>query len=249
MITKYTKFLKILESSSEASKYNNVIDYTYLNQHCTIDNVIEVCQTAQKHNFYAVCILPEFVSVAKSQLEDTDIKVVTVINFPSGKDKPIENYKNCNTALVDGADEIDYVLNWQKLKNIKDRDDTESDEYKEISEDVREIVQACHSEGKVCKVIIETGELTYDEIKLACQIIMEVGADYIMTSTGYAKEGANIDKVKFLRSILRPEYKICASGGIKNIEDIKKFINYVDRIGTSSVINTDMLNLNFKKEY
>ena len=249
MITKYNKFVKILESSEEASKYNRIIDYEYLNQHCVTDNVIETCQTAKKHNFYAVCILPEFISIAKSQLEDTDIKVISVVNFPTGKNKPIENYNECNTALVDGADEINYVLNYEKLKKIKDKDDQEEENYVEILDNTREIVQLCHSEGKVCKIIVETSELTYDEIKLACQIVMETGADFVKTSTGYGKKGAEIDKVKFLRIILRPEYKIEVSGGIKNLDDIKQYINYVDRIGTSSVIDTDKLNLNLKTEY
>lgn len=243
MITKYIKFIKVLENSNESSQYNSIIDYSYLNQHSVIDNIIETCQIAKTHNFHGVCVLPEFVSVAKSQLEDTNIKVITVINFPTGKDKDIENYNNCNTALVDGADEIDYVLNYEKLKKIKDKDDVEDEIYKNILDSTWEIVHLCHSEGKICKVIIETSELTYDEINLACQIAMECGADFVKTSTGYGRKGADVDKVKFLRSILRPEYKIEVSGGIKNVDDIKKFINYADRIGTSSVIDTDKINL------
>lgn len=219
--------------------FNKMIDFTLLREDVDIDDIKKHCETAEENGYYAVCILPEFVSTAKAFCED--VVICTVISFPEGTDKTIKKIKDTDKAISDGAEEIDMVMNYKKLKELNEHD-VDSEEYQKIYndvlDDIRQVVQLCHKDGVVVKVIIESGDLTYDQVRIACEMCVEASADFVKTSTGFAKSGigAELDKVKYMRKILPDFMRIKASGGVRSEEQIRQFAQYVDRVGTSTAI-------------
>jgi deoxyribose-phosphate aldolase len=233
----YIKFNEFLNEGAdkEANKYNYLIDYTYVKADSNYEFVRQTVDTAIEKNFYAICVLPKYLSYAKGLLKDANIKLVTIIDFPDGDSKLIDKIKEVNDAVSDDVDEVDYVIDYKSVKNLT-KDSTEEDiqqVYDDIEKEIKEASYECHKNGVILKAVIETGILTYDEIKQVVEACVSGGVDYIMTSTGMNGNGAELDKVKFLRTILPDYIKIKVSGGIRNLEDIKKFLKYIDRIGTS----------------
>jgi len=227
MILDFKNF-KSLKENKTTIKYNNLIDFTILNDQASVDQIKEYCDIAKQYKFASVCVKPDNILYAKSFLEDSNVKVCTVISFPKGTDSTIEKIKECTKALSDGADEVDVVMNYTKLLK------KEEDAVEDITTELRELTELTHSEGKIIKVIIESGILTFDQIRTVCECCVEAGVDFVKTSTGYAKVGAELDKVKFMRKILPDYIKIKASGGIRTIETIEEYAPYVDRIGMSA---------------
>jgi len=238
MIHNFNSFKKLNESQNT---FNSMIDYTYLKENSTVDDIKQLCEEAVENNFYAVCVLPGSVGTAQAFLENTDVKVVTVISFPKGVDTTNNKVKETMKAISDGADEIDVVMDFNQLKELSTLDGEEYDDiYTELLEDIRYVTRACHSDGNILKVIIETDELNYNQIKIACEICVEAGADYVQTSTGYSKTvkpfSDKVDKIKYMSKILPDYMKIKISGGVRSIDQIDEVKPYVDRIGTSIVI-------------
>jgi len=242
------RHIKLFEQfKNDTSKYNQLIDYTYLREDANIDKIEEICKNAVENKFYSVCIRPEFVSYASNFLDGTGVKICTVVSFPNGEDKTQDKIIETQKSISNGADEIDVVMNWKLLqKSSKETDEEKKkDMIKRVYEDIRRITDVCHgADSVIIKVIIESGELTLEQVKTACELCTKAGVDFVKTSTGYASKGAEIDKVKFMRSILPDHIKIKASGGIRTLQDIEMFVNAgADRIGTSSnpaVIGTNI---------
>ena len=227
-----------VKGGPDPKRYNKIIDFTYLREDANIDKIEEVCKMAKENGFYSVCIRPDFVSYAVNFLEGSDIKIVTVVSFPKGDDKTQEKVVEAQKAISNGADEVDMVLNWKLLQKWSKESDDEkkTDLEQKLYDDIRKVTDVCHgSDSIVIKVIIESGELTLDQVKKACELCSKAGVDFVKTSTGYATKGAEIDKVRFMRSILPDHIKIKASGGIRTLQDIEAYVNAgADRIGTSS---------------
>ena len=250
MVKKYDKFIKEnldnpqviakpkLKGGPDPKRYNKLIDYTYLREDANVDKIEEVCKQAKENGFYSVCVRPDFVSYASNFLEGTDIKIVTVVSFPDGDDKTQEKVVKSQKSISNGADEVDMVMNWKMLQKMsKESDETKKQDLEQkIYDDIRKVADVCHgADSIVLKVIIESGELTLEQVKKACELCSKAGADFVKTSTGYAAKGAEIDKVRFMRSILPDHIKIKASGGIRTLQDIETFVNAgADRVGTSS---------------
>lgn len=253
MIIHYLDFLN--ENKNES--YNDIIDYTYLKEDISVDKIKEICDTAIEHKFHSVCVPPDYVSKAYGFLDDSDVKISTVINYPEGDGKIEKMIKEVNDVISSGADEIDFVMDYKELKEtttlediikskthkgemdeeeIKEENDKIQAKYDKIEGGINDIGNVCHKNGVVFKVIIETSELTYSEIKKACELCIRGGADFIMTSTGKASKGAELEKVKYLRRVTPDYIKIKASGGIRTMETAKKFYKFVDRIGTSVIL-------------
>ena len=238
MIHKFNNWKKINESKNN---FNYLIDYTYLKDNGTIDDIKSLCEEADEYGFHTVCVLPQFVGTAQAFLDDSKVKVCTVVSFPKGDDSTQNKVREAMKAITDGADEIDMVMDYKLVKELSL---TKGDEHTQINdkivEDVRSVARACHSDGNILKVIIEIEELNFAQIKLACDICVEAGSDFVKTSTGFSKTmkpfSDKLEKIKYMRKIL-PEYmKIKVSGGIRGIEQIEQVIPFVDRIGTSIII-------------
>ncbi|MGC1205697.1 MAG: deoxyribose-phosphate aldolase [Flavobacteriaceae bacterium] len=205
---------------------NNYIDHTLLKATATKNDIIKLCTEAKEYNFYSVCVNSCYVALAKSELNNTNVKVCSVIGFPLGAMSTKAKVDEAKTAINNGADEIDMVINIGLLKS-KDFDGV----WKDI-EAVKNIMP-----NHTLKVILETCYLEDLEIIKASELAIQSGADFIKTSTGFGTAGATIHDIKLMKRVAKNEIKIKASGGIKDTKTALEYINLgVQRLGTSSGI-------------
>lgn len=204
--------------------YNKYIDDTLLKQDATSSQIIVLCKEAKEYSFKSVCVNPDFVSLAKNELKDSDVLVCTVIGFPLGANTTATKVFETKDALNNGADEIDMVINVSKVKD---------NEYEYVKEEISKIKEVCGNH--TLKVILETCLLTKEEIKRVCLLAKEAGADFVKTSTGFSTYGAKVEDVKLMRETVGNEMGVKASGGIRTHQDMLDMINAgATRIGTSS---------------
>lgn len=207
---------------------NSYIDHTILKPTTTLAKIEKLCSEAIQYQFAAVCVPPLFVKKAKEILDNSIIKTATVIGFPFGYNAIEAKVAEIVLAMVDGADELDMVINISAIKN---------NDWNFIASEINTIMPIIKSKDKIIKVIIESGILTDDEIIKCCDIYGAAGVDYVKTSTGYAETGATLHAVELIRAHLADSIKIKASGGIKSYEFAKELIEAgADRIGCSSSV-------------
>lgn len=206
---------------------NKYVEHTLLKQDARKADLIKLFEEAKEYKFLGVCINPCYVKLAKENLKDTDVKVVTVIGFPLGANTTETKIFETIQAVKDGADEIDMVINVTKVK------DRETDF---LVEEIKLIKSACG--GKNLKVILETDLLTKDEIKYACECAIQGGADFVKTSTGFVKGGvgAKAEDVELMYNTVNSYgLQVKASGGIRDKESALAMIKAgATRLGTSS---------------
>ncbi len=203
------------------------IDHTVLKPATTKEEVIKVCSEAKEYGFFSVCINPYYVKLVKEELENSDVKVCSVIGFPLGASVSEIKAAEASKAIEDGADEIDMVINVGALKN-KD--------YDYVLADIKAVVDACKDKA-LLKVIIETCLLTDEEKVKACELSVEAGADFVKTSTGFSTGGATAEDIKLMRDTVGPNIGVKASGAVRDNETAMLMINSgASRIGASSSI-------------
>lgn len=231
-------FSYFIKEDNNKKTFNSIIEFTNIKDDLNVDTLKELCRVAEENEYYGICILPKYIALAANFIKKYQTKIITVVNFPNGKDKIKDILKEINGAIINGVDEIDMVFDYTRLKNVDDED--KADVYAELLSEVRRATELCHSNGKVIKIIIETGILSYTEIHDICEICSDASVDFIKTSTGLLRKDdeldTKLDKVKFIRNNISDNTGIKVSGGIRNSADVNKFRNYVDRIGTSVVI-------------
>ena len=181
------------------------IDHTLLRQTATWPEIKNLCREAIEYGFAAVCIPPLYVKKAKELLNNSPLKVATVIGFPFGYSAIEAKVAEIILAIVDGADELDMVVNISAIKNS---------DWEFIGNEINTIMPIVKNKNKIIKVIIESGVLTDDEIIKCCDIYGTAAVDYVKTSTGFAEKGASIHAVKLIRAHLADTIKIKASGGM-----------------------------------
>ncbi|WP_461867127.1 deoxyribose-phosphate aldolase [Thermococcus sp.] len=204
------------------------IDHTNLKAYATKEDIIKLCDEAKKYGFYAVCVNPYRVKLAKDYLSEkgSNIKVATVIGFPLGATPTEVKVAEAKKALDDGADELDMVIN---IGALKDGD------YDYVRKDIEEVVKVAHEKEAKVKVIIETCYLTEVEKIKACELAKEAGADFVKTSTGFGTGGATVEDVRLMRKVVGEEMGVKAAGGIRTYEQALAMIEAgATRIGTSS---------------
>ena len=206
---------------------NTYIDHTLLKATATEQDIINLCDEAKKHKFFSVCVNSCYVSLAKTQLNNSDVKVCSVIGFPLGAMSTKAKVEETKQALKDGADEIDMVINVGFLKSKK---------FDAVWQDIEAVKQVMPN--NILKVILETCYLEEIEIIKASELAINSGADFIKTSTGFGTGGATIHDVKIMKSVAQKcNVKIKASGGIRDTETAKAYIDAgAERIGTSNGI-------------
>jgi deoxyribose-phosphate aldolase len=202
------------------------IDHTNLRPEATPDQIRQLCREARELGFFAVVVNADHVALVITELRDCDVRVATVIGFPLGATLTSVKRFEAAEALRLGAQEIDMVLNLGALKS-QDRE--------HVLADVRAVAEITHDHGALLKVILETGLLTNDEKKLACELSVTAGADYVKTSTGFLGGGATVEDVALMRQVVGPKIGVKASGGIRTAADALAMIAAgASRIGTSS---------------
>lgn len=209
-------------------KYENIlkhVDHTLLTQTATWDEIRQICDDAIAYQTASVCIPASYVKQAKEYVQDK-MAVCTVIGFPNGYSTTASKEFETKDALMNGADEIDMVINIGWVKDGK---------YDLVQQEISTLKKACGD--KILKVIIETCLLTDEEKIRMCEIVTAAGADYIKTSTGFSTAGATFEDVKLFAEHVGPDVKIKAAGGISSIEDAEKFLDLgAERLGTSRII-------------
>lgn len=204
-------------------KINKYIDQTILSPSATESEIMSFLQDVRKYDFYAGVVNPCWVPIARRELPD-NIKVCSVIGFPLGASSTRTKVYAARDLVSMGCDEIDMVLNIGKLK---------SGNLIYVGDEIRAVTDA--ADGKIVKVIIETCLLDYDLKKTAASIIVENGAHFVKTSTGFSKMGADIEDIRLLRHIVGQDFGIKASGGIRDYTFALKLIQAgANRIGTSA---------------
>lgn len=202
---------------------NSYIDHTKLGPVVTKEAVDSLIAEAKKYQFKSVCVTPIWVSYAKEQLKDSGVLVCTVIGFPHGSHLSKVKAYETKLAVLDGADEIDMVINVTAVKE-KNRS--------AVMKDIKGVVK--NAQGRTVKVIIETALLDQKEITWVSKLVIKAGAQFVKTSTGYASRGASIDDVKIIRKAIKDTGLIKASGGIRTKEDALNMIKAgANRLGTS----------------
>ena len=199
---------------------NKFIDHTALKPNTNKKAILKLIEEAKEHNFASVCINPCWIPLASKELQDSDIKVCTVIGFPLGA-----NTTETKDAIKKGAQEIDMVIN---VAMLKDKD------YNYIENEIKQIVEASKDKA-IVKVILETCLLTDEEIIMASKLAKNAGADFVKTSTGFSTGGATVHDVALMRKTVGEDMGVKASGGIHTHEEAMAMINAgASRIGASA---------------
>lgn len=205
-------------------KINKYIDHTLLRADATIEEIKKLCDEAIQYKFASVCIPSYYVKDAYEILRKTDVKVCTVVGFPLGNSSTETKVREAQIAIEDGAKEIDMVINQAAIK---------SNRWDDVQSDISQVKVA--TGNYILKVILETCNLTDEEIARACQEADKAGVDFVKTSTGFASGGATTEAVQIMKDNISKNVKIKASGGIRDLQSVKQYIELgVSRIGASS---------------
>lgn len=204
------------------------IDHTLLRPEATGAEVRRLVAEAAEHRFASVCIPPVYVPLAAEALQGTPVAVGTVVGFPLGYVHPEIRRAESLQAVADGARELDTVLNISWLKSGDDR---------RVLADLAAWVDAMRRqpEGLILKVILETALLTDEEKVRGARLVVEAGADFVKTSTGFSKGGATVEDVALLARTVEGRIGVKASGGIRDAATARAMIAAgATRLGTSS---------------
>lgn len=204
---------------------NKYIEQTNLKPDLTEKDIDQLVAEAVRFDFFGVCVPPFWVKKVKRDLANTKTQVVTVIGFPLGYQQTQSKLTEIQTAIDDGVDEVDIVMNISAFKSGMPW----------VKIELAKCVDLAHAHQKLVKVIVETALLSVEELIEICKIVTDAGVDIIKTSTGFSSRGASIADIETMRQHIGPEVGIKASGGIKSWADLQKMVMAgADRIGTSA---------------
>lgn len=202
------------------------IDHTLLSPTTTAPEIDELCDQAAQFQTASVCIQPIWVARAATRLTNTEVKVCTVIGFPTGAQTPQTKATEAAEAIRNGAKELDMVID-QAAALSADRT--------RLVQDISAVVSAAEGHDVLVKVILETASLTEQAKVLACKAAVEAGAIYVKTSTGFGPGGATVEDVALLRHTVGDALGVKASGGIRTREDALAMLKAgATRLGASS---------------
>ncbi|MBN1684559.1 MAG: deoxyribose-phosphate aldolase [Gammaproteobacteria bacterium] len=220
---------KPVSLSSAAKQILPLIDLTSLNADDTDEKILKLCEQAQTPhgNVAAVCIYPKFVALAKEALKNTNIKIATVVNFPSG-DFPINDVTTeIKYAIQYGADEIDVVFPYKNFLRDKGSEIESSKVF------IKTCKMACGKNIHL-KVILESGAFPYIEtLYEASNLVVEAGADFLKTSTGKIEIGATLEAAAAMILAIKNSKKpvgFKASGGVREVEKAYRYISLASHV-------------------
>lgn len=220
-----------------------MIDHSLLHPTMTDHELKEGCEIAKKYKVASVCIKPYAVKDAVRWLSGSDVLVGTVVGFPHGNSTIHIKKEETMQACIDGASEIDLVINIGKALQ-KD--------YEYIKDEIQEVIQVTDSNNAILKVIFENDFIPDDDIKIRlCEICSALKVAFVKTSTGYGMvkgkdgqynyQGATEHDLKLMRKYSAPHVQIKAAGGVRSLDDLLKVKSWgVTRVGataTASILN------------
>jgi deoxyribose-phosphate aldolase len=214
-----------LGEAATARDWAGLVDHTLLKPEASESDIRRLCEEAAQYRFASVCVNPAWVKSSACFLRGSGVPVCTVVGFPLGATLADVKAYETRRAIFDGAREVDMVINIGALKSGDDC---------AVEYDIRSVVEAAHAEGVLVKTIIETALLTDEEKVRACLAAKRAGADFVKTSTGFAKSGATVADVALMRRTVGPEMGVKAAGGVKGIADARAMVEAgATRIGAS----------------
>jgi len=217
------KKLDITMTSGEVAK---LIDHTFLRPEATRRNIEDLCREGLELHFATVCINPAWVSIATRLLDRSGVGVCTVVGFPLGATTSTVKAYEARNAIIEGAREIDMVIDIGALK---------SGDHDSVLRDIEAVATVCAEGSSLTKVIIETALLTAEEKIDACRLAKRAGADFVKTSTGFGPGGATVPDVQLIRQTVGPTMGIKAAGGIRDLAAVEAMVAAgATRIGTSA---------------
>lgn len=220
--------LGVEDAGGIENELGRMIDHTLLKPEGTISEIDKLCAEAKKYTFASVCINPSYVSRCAVLLKDTPVKVCTVIGFPLGATSTETKAFETEKAIRDGATEVDMVINIGMLK---------SGNFDYVENDIFAVVSAAKRHRVLTKVILETTLLTDEEKIKACLLAKKAGADFVKTSTGFAKGGATAGDIALMRKVVGSAMGVKASGGVRTREEALQMVaSGADRIGASASV-------------
>ena len=204
----------------------HLIDHTMLKPDAARKDIEELCREAAMFKFATVCVNPTWVALAAQQLAGTGVLVCSVVGFPLGATTPDVKAYETRRAIIDGAREIDMVINVGALK---------SGDLRLVERDIEAVVAPCRDCGALSKVIIEAALLTDEEKITACTLAKAAAADYVKTSTGFGPGGATPADVALMRRVVGSEMGVKAAGGVRDLDALKAMVAAgASRVGASA---------------
>ena len=215
--------------------FARAVDHTLLDPAAATPQIDALCDQAAAHGLHAVCVYPWWVARAVARL-DGRAAVCTVVGFPHGLDPTAAKLVATRAAVSRGAAEIDVVMAYGALA---------SGETDAVAADLAAVVEAAHGQGALVKVIVESARLSGDQLRSACRIVAQAGADFAKTSTGLAGP-ATVEAVELMRETLPATVRVKASGGIRTAQAAAAMLDAgAARLGTSATLAIiDELRLN-----
>jgi deoxyribose-phosphate aldolase len=204
------------------------IDHTLLKPEASEADILKVCAEAAEYRFKSVCVNPIWVKTVKTALKGSGVLTCSVVGFPLGATPTDVKTFEARGAVLDGADEIDMVINIAAAR---------AGDKGALVEDITAVAEAVHASDAILKVIIETALLDDARKVLACEAAVEAGADFVKTSTGFNGGGATAEDIALMRRAVGPDLGVKASGGVRSLADAQAMIAAgATRIGASSGI-------------
>lgn len=205
-----------------------LIDHTTLKNVTTIADIDRLCNEAIEYGFAAVCVPPYYVQDAKKLVDQSSVKLATVIGFPFGYHHYKTKLEEVRLAIEEGADELDMVMNLAAFR---------SNDLAYVETEIEQVSKKTSDAGKTLKVIIESGILREEEIIRCCELYQHFPVQFLKTSTGFAEKGATVEAVRLMRQHLPPHIQIKASGGIKTAAFAKELVKAgATRLGCSASV-------------
>ena len=213
---------------AEPANIASFIDHTLLKPEASEADVLKVCAEAAEYRFKSVCVNPLWVKTVTTALKGSGVLACSVVGFPLGATPTDVKSFEARGAVLDGADEVDMVINIAAAR---------AGDKGALVEDIAAVAETVHAGGAILKVIIETALLTDEQKVLACQAAVAAGADFVKTSTGFNGGGATVEDVALMRRTVGPDLGVKASGGVRSLADAQAMIAAgATRIGASSGI-------------
>ena len=199
----------------EKKNYASILDVALLEPETTMAQLEELCANAKKYGYSAVAVMPSRVKAAAQLLKGSSVKVDVAISFPFGMTTTAVKVLETAEAIDNGASEVDMVINIGKFRD---------GDYDAVFEDMKAVVDAAKAKGDIIvKAILETGLLTDEEIVKACELAEKAGMDFVKTSTGFSKGGANAHVLKLMKKSVSDVVEVKASGQVRTYENAVDF--------------------------
>lgn len=216
----------MIELPRSAAELARLIDHTLLDPKATASAIEQLCDDAQTHGLFSVCVNPCWVALAKQRLRDTDVRVCTVVGFPLGANTTLIKTAEAAHAIDQGADELDMVMNVGWFR---------AGDHERVRDDIAAVVAA--ADGRVVKLILEIALLDLPGIERASELALLGGASFVKTSTGFGPGGATVEAIRAMRRVVGPTIGVKASGGIRNATTARAMLEAgASRIGASASV-------------